>query len=182
MYTSPVALFRRRLPHAVVSFALLAGFTVATAPAAHADTTPASCMSFIQKYFMDTPAGYTADFTLVTESVLTKATYAEGTAQVSKNIVNSSWSGSGKQYFSDRRYEVPSPPPTGWDFNVGPADSYPFDRTKTAPLQVKLGRATGLNSPNGSGNLWFVVTSNGVTENVVPVGCVGVQHVIHRDD
>jgi hypothetical protein len=141
-----------------------------SAPAAHAGTNPATCSGFIQKYFNDGPTGYIAAFTLVTQNILTKATYAEGSVGVFRTLFSSGVRGTGEQYFNDRQYWV-TPPSNGSMFAPTPVP-HPFDYQKTEQLQVNLG--TSALSAEG---LQFSITRNGQTQKVVPLGCLGVTQV-----
>jgi hypothetical protein len=130
---------------------------------------PASCAAFVARYFgSTTKAGDTAPFSLVTDVTGRRATYAEpGTAltlaKASSGLMTwQTLAATGTRYFSDRRVTVTN---SGDLFPT----SYPFDRTKTESLEVKISHVT-----YGAESLSVTLTAPGnLTTEYVPQGCAG---------
>lgn len=121
----------------LVALSGLGGIIAATSaiPVTHASGgIPASCSGFVQTYFSGSYVnGSTAPFTLVTEGTNLVAGYAEG----SLTLTNGGWtgysfagpslSGTGTEYFSDRRY-----------YQNGSLSAYPFNPAATDQLGVSI--------------------------------------------
>jgi hypothetical protein len=106
-------------------FRSLATGAVLGAPVTFAGTSdPVSCNGLVQTY-LKTPTGAAyVPFTAVTEAIDNVATYAEGSLNYSGPT---SLTGSGTQYFNNKRYAAVA-------FSSHP-DGYPFDPNQAQPGQ-----------------------------------------------
>lgn len=119
------------------------------------------------KFSSGKPAGSRANFSLVTENQSQGATYAEGDLAYVTNIFGHGLSGTGTQYFSDKRY---NPGCSGSGFCP---TTYPFDLNQTSQLKVTVWRSvTTFNGRNLSVTLRSPPAS-GTYRNIIPLGCSG---------
>jgi hypothetical protein len=150
-----------RVSVGLMLFGSLATGAVVAAPVTFAGTSdPVSCNGLVQTYLKAPVGAAYVPFTAVSEAIDNVATYAEGSMFYSGPT---SLTGSGTQYFNNKRYDALA-------FSSHP-NGYPFDPNQAQPVSMTISYAAVADSSGRQ--LHLTLSGNGSTSSATPVGCFG---------